>query len=61
VGAGRVTRRPEAEVDVVDIWGNIAEDSGAEADSWVDRLDEKLQLWATQPLIGKPVMSLSLA
>ena len=49
----RVTRRPEAETDVLDIWGFIAEDSIAEADRWVDRLDERLQLWATQPMIGR--------
>ena len=49
----RVTRRPEAETDVLEIWGFIAEDSIAEADRWVDRLDERLQLWATQPMIGR--------
>ena len=43
----RITRRPEAETDVIDIWGYIAEDSIAEADRWMDRLDERLQLWAT--------------
>ena len=32
----------------------IADDSFVEADRWVDRLDEKLSLWATQPLIGRP-------
>jgi toxin ParE1/3/4 len=49
----RVIRRPQAEVDVLDIWGFIADDSTREADRWVDQLDEKLQLWATQPLIGR--------
>ena len=49
----RVTRRPEAESDVLEILDYIAEDSIAEADLWVDRLDEKLKLWATQPLIGR--------
>ena len=49
----RITRRPEAETDVIDLWGFIAEDSIAEADRWVDRLDERLQLWATQPMIGR--------
>ena len=48
-----VTRRPEAEADVIDIWGFIAEDSIAQADRWVDLLDERLQLWATQPMIGR--------
>lgn len=50
----RVTRRPEAEIDVIDIWGYIAEDSVSEVDRWVDRLDERLQLWATQPTMGRP-------
>lgn len=49
----RVTRRPQAAVDILDIWDFIAEDSMAEADHWVDRLDEKLRLWSTQPLIGR--------
>ena len=49
----RITRRPEAETDVIDIWGYIAEDSIAEADRWMDRLDERLQLWATQPMLGR--------
>ncbi len=38
----RVTRRPEAEADLIEIWGYIAEDSMAQADRWVDRLDERL-------------------
>jgi len=42
-----VTRRPQAEADILEIWDYIAEDSLVEADRWVDRLDEKLALWAT--------------
>ena len=49
----RVTRRPQAAIDILDIWGFIAEDSTVEADRWIDRLDERLNLWATQPLIGR--------
>ncbi|WP_457390478.1 type II toxin-antitoxin system RelE/ParE family toxin [Roseateles sp. P5_E1] len=49
----RVTRRPLAEADILEIWGYIAEDSLAEADRWVDGLDEKLSLWATQPTMGR--------
>ena len=33
--------------------GYIAEDSFIDADRWVDRLDEKLSLWATQPSMGR--------
>lgn len=50
----RITRRPEAEADVLQIWEYIADDSMAEADRWVDRLDEKLALWAQQPMMGRP-------
>ena len=42
----RVIRRPLAELD-------IAEDSVTEADLWIDKLDEKLRLWATQPMMGR--------
>jgi toxin ParE1/3/4 len=49
----RVTRRPSVEADILEIWAYIAEDSLAQADLWVDRLDETLALWATQPLLGR--------
>lgn len=50
----RVVLRPEAEADILEIWDYIADDSVVEADRWVDRLDEKLRLWARQPAIGRP-------
>jgi len=49
----RVTRRPLAELDILEIWEFIAGDSVAAADSWVDELDEKMALWATQPMMGR--------
>jgi toxin ParE1/3/4 len=49
----RVLRRPQAAADILEIWDFIAEDSTSEADRWIDRLDEKLTLWATQPLLGR--------
>ena len=49
----RVTRRPQAEVDILEIWDFIAGDSIAAADKWVDDLDEKMSLWATQPMMGR--------
>jgi toxin ParE1/3/4 len=49
----RVVLSPQAAEDILDIWDFIADDSFLEADRWVDRLDEKLGLWATQPLIGR--------
>lgn len=49
----RVIRRPLAELDILEIWDFIADDSITEADLWIDRLDEKLLLWATQPMMGR--------
>ena len=49
----RITRRPLAAADVLDIWDYIAEDSVDAADRWVDSLDEKLHVLATQPLMGR--------
>ena len=49
----RVTRRPLAEADVLQIWDHIADDSLTAADHWVDRLDEEFRLLATQPMMGR--------
>jgi toxin ParE1/3/4 len=48
-----VLRRPQAEADILEVWAFIAEDSFIEADRWVDKLDEKFFLWATQPMMGR--------
>lgn len=40
----RVTRRPLAEADILEVWDYIAEDSVDEADRWLHRLHEKLSL-----------------
>ena len=49
----RITRRPQAEEDILEIWLFIAEDNVAAADRWFDRLDEILFLCATQPTMGR--------
>ncbi len=49
----RVTRRPLAAADILDIWDHMAEDSLDQADRWVDKLDEKFGILATQPLMGR--------
>lgn len=49
----RVTRRPQAEMDILDIWEYIAADSIVQADLWVDNLDRSLDLQATQPKMGR--------
>jgi len=49
----RVTRRPLAAADILDIWDHIAEHSLDQADRWIDKLDEKFGILATQPLMGR--------
>jgi toxin ParE1/3/4 len=49
----RVMQRPLAEVDILEIWDYIADDSLAAADRWVDHIDEQFRLLAAQPLMGK--------
>lgn len=49
----RVTRRPLAEADILDIGDCIADDSLAAADRWVDRLDEQFRMPAAQPVLGR--------
>ena len=42
----RIVRRPLAGADIAEIWDFIAEDSLAQADAWVDRLQAKLAILA---------------
>lgn len=49
----RITRRPLAEADILEIWDYIADASFAAADRWVDRLDEQFRMLAGQPMIGR--------
>ena len=49
----RIQRRPRASDDIAEIWDYIADDSVVQADAFVDRLDRKLQLLATQPMMGR--------
>jgi len=50
---GRVLRRPLAREDILGVWDYIAEISGIEAaDHWIEQLDVRLNLLATQPLMG---------
>ena len=53
IAVARIVRRPLAGADIIDIWAFIAEDSVSHADAWVDRLDGKLHVLATQPLMGR--------
>ncbi len=54
-----IVRRPLAGADIAEIWDYIAADSITSADAWVDRLDGKLNLLATQPLMGRSRNELS--
>ena len=55
----RITRRPLAETDILEIWDYIADDSLAAADRWVDRLDEQFRLLAAQPMMGRARVELA--
>ncbi len=49
----RVDRRPQAALDILDIWDHIAADNPEAADRWVDQIDATFDLMATQPLMGR--------
>ncbi|MBE7418791.1 MAG: type II toxin-antitoxin system RelE/ParE family toxin [Ideonella sp.] len=49
----QVNRRPQATLDILDIWDHIAEDNLDAADRWVDEIGATLELLATQPLMGR--------
>jgi toxin ParE1/3/4 len=48
-----VTKRPLAFADLAEIWSFIADDSEANADRFLVRLEAKLALLATQPQMGR--------
>lgn len=48
-----VVKRPLAELDLLDIWDYIADDSMDRADEFLDRIEEKLHLLARNPGLGK--------
>lgn len=48
-----VAKRPLALADLAEIWSFIADDSEANADRFLDKLDKALRLLATQPQMGR--------
>ncbi|MCX7096375.1 MAG: type II toxin-antitoxin system RelE/ParE family toxin [Methylococcales bacterium] len=48
-----IVKRPLAKADLADIWDYIADDSEARADSFIDRIDEKVNTLAQCPAIGR--------
>lgn len=49
----QVLTRPLADIDVLEIWNYIAEDSFEAADNWIDELNKRMLLWASQPNMGR--------
>jgi len=47
-----VEKHPQAEVDLLEIWLFIAEDSPDIADQFLDTLDEKFKMIAHSPYVG---------
>ena len=45
--------RPRAKIDLAEIWDYIAEDNEARADSFVSSIDQKFQVLANQPALGR--------
>lgn len=48
-----ITLRPRARIDIAEIWQYIADDSEAQADAFIDRLDREFHLLALQPRLGR--------
>ena len=48
----RIIRTPQAQEDILSVWEYIAGDNVTAADKLVRRIDEKLALLETQPLMG---------
>ncbi len=48
-----VTKRPLALSDLAEIWCFIADDSEANADRFLSKLEDKLKLLASQPHMGR--------
>jgi toxin ParE1/3/4 len=46
-------KRPLAELDLLDIWDFIADDSPERADEFLDKIEGKLQTLARNPGLGK--------
>ncbi|MDX2005359.1 MAG: type II toxin-antitoxin system RelE/ParE family toxin [Meiothermus sp.] len=49
----RVLKRPQAEVDLLEIWSFISRADFETADRYLDWINSNLELLATQPLMGR--------
>ena len=50
---GEILRRPQARLDLIDIWNYIADDNEAAADRMLDRIEGVLQMLSEQPKAGR--------
>tara|TARA_B100000378_G_C17914672_1_gene367488 strand:- start:162 stop:458 length:297 start_codon:yes stop_codon:yes gene_type:complete len=49
----RITRRPRAREDLLEVWGYIADDNETAADRMLDRIEQKLLMLADHPHAGR--------
>lgn len=49
----RITRKPQARLDLLDIWAFIAEDNEAAVDRTLDRIENALRTIAENPEMGR--------
>ena len=50
---GEILRRPQARLDLIDIWNYIADDNEAAADRMLDRIGGVLRMLSEQPKAGR--------
>lgn len=54
-----ITKRPKAKSDLTEIWDYIADDSEAQADKFLDRVDSTIRTVASTPYMGRSRKELS--
>jgi toxin ParE1/3/4 len=56
---GEILRRPQVQLDLIDIWNYIADDNEAAADRMLDRIEGVLQMLSEQPKAGRERLELA--
>jgi toxin ParE1/3/4 len=51
--AREILRRPQARLDLIEIWNFIADDNEAAADRMLDRFEKALRMLSEQPMAGR--------
>jgi toxin ParE1/3/4 len=51
--AREIRRRPQAHLDLIEIWSYIADDNEAAADRMLDRFDKTLRMLRDRPMTGR--------